>query len=276
MVAAGCADGSASHDDRPHIVVTHAILGSVVEDLAGDAADVRVAMPNGVDPHDFQPSAKDIAQIQNADLVVANGLGLEESLDDALQQAREAGIPVLQAADAVTVRRVGGAPDPHFWTDPSQMREVAAALAPAIEKALDVDLTAPAAATDRRLAALDAELEGLLGAIPAARRKLVTGHESMGYFARRYGFTLVGAVIPGLSSQAQVSASQLADLRAAVTREGVDVVFAEMGTPRQVADAIAAETSARVVELPAHALPEGASYEDLMRQTARTVAGALE
>lgn len=274
-VTAGCADESASPDGRPRIVVTHAILGSVVQDLVGDAADVRVVMPNGVDPHDFQPSAKDIAQIQNADLVVANGLGLEESLDDALQQAREAGIPVLQATDAVTVRRVDGAPDPHFWTDPSQMRTVAATLAPAIEQALDVDLTGRPGATDRRLAALDAEVERLLAPVPAARRKLVTGHESMGYFARRYGFTLVGAVIPGLSSQAQVSASQLADLRAAVAREGVDVVFAETGTPRQVADAIAAETGARVVELPGDALPEGASYEDLLRQTARAIAGAL-
>jgi zinc/manganese transport system substrate-binding protein len=260
---------------RPRIVVTHAILGAVVSDLVGDAAEVRVLMPAGADPHDFRPSAKDIARLRDADLVVANGLGLEEGLDDALEQAKADGVPMFEATDHVTLRRSNGAADPHFWTDPSQMRAVVAALATVAKEQLGLDLSASARATDRRLRALDAEVERVLAPIPISRRKLVTGHESMGYFARRYGFTLVGAAVPGLSSQARVSASELAHLASVIEREGVTVVFAEKGTPRQVADAIADETGARVVELPSHALPENGSYEDLMRETARRIADAL-
>jgi zinc/manganese transport system substrate-binding protein len=274
-LGAGCSSENESAGGRPAIVVTHAILGSVVEDLAGEVADVEVLMPNGADPHDFQPSAKDIERLRGADLVVANGLGLEESLDEALDQARSDGHRLFTAGDHVEVRLADGADDPHFWTDPAQMKTMAAALAAMMQSELGLDVSAQAAAAADRLEALDEAMDETLAPIPSGRRKLVTGHESMGYFADRFGFEYVGAVVPGLSTQAGVSASELADLKAVIAKEGVDVVFAEAGTPRQVTDAIAGETGARVVEIPAHALPDDGSYETLMRETAQLVAGAL-
>lgn len=274
-VATGCSDGDSSSDRRPSIVVTHAVLGSVVEDLVGDAADVRVLMPSGADPHDFQPSAKDIAALRNADLVVTNGLGLEESLDDALRQAQADGTAVFTAGDHVEVRRVAGAADPHFWTDPNQMRTVVAALATAVDDELGIDMASRAEAADKRLGALDGSILGALAHITASRRKLVTGHESMGYFARAYGFELVDTVVPGLSTQAGVSASQLAELKNTIARERVPVVFIEAGTPRQVTDAIADETGVSVVEIPSHSLPDAGSYDSLMRETATRIAEAL-
>ena len=125
------------------------------------------------------------------------------------------------------------------------------------------------------LIALDAEIAALLAPIPAERRQLVTGHESMGYFADRYGFTLVGAVIPGLSSQGEVSAQALGALGEAIRAAGVSVIFAEVGTPQTVADAIAAETGARLVALPSHALPSYGTYQTYLREMARIVAEAL-
>ena len=131
-------------------------------------------------------------------------------------------------------------------------------------------------ATERgRLTALDRETARTLAAIPPDRRRLVTGHESLGYFARRYGLEVVGAVIPGLSSQGGVSADALARLKQRIEAAGVDVVFAEAGTPRQVAEAIASETGARVVELAVETMPPDGRYATYMHQLAGTVASAL-
>lgn len=283
LAVAGCGGGPDGGSSRPRIAVTTSVLGSVVRELVGDRAEVRVIMPNGTDPHEFQPSARDASRLRQADLVVVNGLGLEESLDDPLAEARSAGVPVFTAGDHVDVRRFGegevtddgaGADDPHFWMDPEQMEKVVAALAPAVTDATGVDVSANATSLEQRLSALSGELAARARTIPPARRLLVTGHESMGYFARAYGFTLVGAIIPSLSSQAQASASSLAELRARMTARGVPVIFTEAGTPSAVAEAVGDATGARVVEVATHALPDDGSYLTFMRDVMdRVVAG---
>jgi zinc/manganese transport system substrate-binding protein len=314
LVATAC--GSSGDDsagppddgDAPTIVVTHAVLGAAVADLVGDAAEVEVVMPNGIDPHDFQPSAREIAAVGGADLVVANGLDLEEGLTDALEQAEADGVPVFYATDHVDVRRFGegevapddehaddesgdaptdvradddpdhggaGAADPHFWVDPASMAQVVAALGPVVTTELGVEVAGRAADLEDRLADLDAATEQTLAVVPADRRKLVTGHESMGYFARRYDFALVGALVPATTSQAAPSAGELSELAEQIEREQVPVVFTEVGTPPALAEAIADETGAEVVELTVHALPDDGSYATFIDEIASTVASAL-
>lgn len=310
VLAAGLAAGCGSDDPaagRPEIVVTTTVLGSLTQELVGDAAEVRVLMPNGVDPHDYQPSARDVEALRRADLVVENGLELEEGLLDALGRTRDSGVPVFTATDHVRLREIGedepaddhghedgdhahedeasgakgngdhahGPEDPHIWMDPVAMRDAMAALAPVVERELGVDLGERPAELAARLDALDAEIRETLAVVPEERRKLVTGHESMGYFADRYDFEIVGTVIPSLSSQAQVSASNLAALRRQVEAEGVPAIFNEAGTPPGVADAIGDQTGARVVEIGTHNLPGDGSYFTFMREAAATVAGAL-
>jgi zinc/manganese transport system substrate-binding protein len=158
---------------------------------------------------------------------------------------------------------------------PVAMAGVVEALAPVVRDELGLDLAGRGRALMARLNGLDAEIAAQVARIPPARRKLVTGHESMGYFADRYGFELVGAIIPSLSSQAQASAEALAELRDAVRAAGVPVIFNEIGTPDGVADAIAEETGARVVEIGTHTLPDDGSYATFMRETAVAVAGGL-
>jgi zinc/manganese transport system substrate-binding protein len=319
-LAAGLAAGCGSDDaaaGRPEIVATTTVLGSLTEELVGDSARVRVLMPNGVDPHDYQPSARDVEALRNADLVVENGLELEEGLLDALGEARTSGVAVFTATDHVRLREVGegepaddhgqegegdahaedegeahsedegaagagkeedhghGPEDPHIWMDPIAMRDAMTALAPVAERELGVDLGERPADLAARLDDLDAEIRETLAAVPEQRRKLVTGHESMGYFADRYDFEIVGTVIPSLSSQAQVSASNLAALRRQVEAEGVPAIFNEVGTPPGVADAIGDQTGARVVEIGTHNLPDDGSYFTFMREAAATVADAL-
>ncbi len=283
LLAAGCSGGGATPDPgTPSVVVTTPVIGAVVADLVGDRAVVTVLMGNGVDPHDWSPSAKDLERVEKADLVIANGLNLEEGLQKPLAEAEKRGVIVFRATDHVTVRQrtagVAGAGqeagDPHFWVDPLAMRDVVLALVPALGRVgIDVADRAPGLAA--RLADLDAATRATLAVIPEARRLLVTGHESMGYFADRYGFRLVGAVVPGLTSQGEVAAGQLADLRAAIEAAGVTVIFAEIGTPAAVVQAIGRETGAAVVELATHTLPADGSYATFIGRIATTIATAL-
>jgi len=290
---------SPAPDGDLDIVVTYSVLGSVVQDLVGDRATVTVLMGNGVDPHDWSPSAQDIEAVYAADLVVANGLDLEEGLRDVLDEAAANGVGVFEATDHITVRELGevdheddhadeshesgasddheddhGSLDPHFWVDPLAMRDVMGALAPIIG-GLGVDVSDRAADLEGRLVALDAEVRTTLEPIPGDARKLVTGHESMGYFADRYDLTLVGAVLPGLSSQGEVSAQELAGISEVIRDNGVTVIFTEIGTPQSVVDAIAGETGAQVVALPSHNLPADGSYVTFIRDIAGAIAGAL-
>jgi zinc/manganese transport system substrate-binding protein len=254
----------------------------------GDSADVVVLMPNGADPHEWAPSARDIASLQDADLVVRNGLDLEGGLLDALDTASDDGVPTFVASDHVEVRRVGageglptddpdqaeGAEDPHLWMDPLAMRDVVAALGPVLADA-GIDATASVAATIADLEALDATVRDIVAAIPADRRLLVTGHESLGWFADRYDFRLVGTIVPSLSSAAEVSSSELAALAERIADTGATVIFTETGTPSGVAEAIADDTGAAVVELPTVALPDDGSYSSFLVANATLIADAL-
>src|ERR1035437_7442518 len=144
---------------RKSIVVTYSILGSVVKDLVGDQADVIVSIPNGLDPHEWQPSAKDIERLNKADLIVENGLGLESGLSKTLDTARQRGVKFFTASDHIVVRHVGsgqgiptadpdqatGAPDPHLWMDPLAIKSVVAALADELKNDFGWDMSARAA-----------------------------------------------------------------------------------------------------------------------------------
>jgi zinc/manganese transport system substrate-binding protein len=166
-VAAGCGSGD-GRGDRPAVAVTTPVLGSLVRDLVGDRADVVVIIPDGADPHEYQPSARDAEALASADLVVENGLDLEEGLEDVLARAREDGVPVVTATDHVTLREAGpdeagggeehghGPEDPHVWMDPLAMADLVAALAPVVSGELGLDVTARAADLDARLQTLNA------------------------------------------------------------------------------------------------------------------------
>ena len=287
---AGCTSSttSKSSGDRKRIVVTYSILGSLVKEAVGDRADVVEIMPNGADPHEWEPSAKDIAQLNAADLIVRNGLGLEGGLKRALDRAAEKGVPTFVASDHITVRTVGqgeglpngdpdqtvGATDPHLWMDPLTLEDVITALGPALAER-GIDAAAGVATVTGELSRLNDQVSRILSTVPAANRNLVTGHESLGYFANRYGFTLVGAIIPSLTTQAGASASALSQLVAKVRQLHVRAIFTEIGTPPQVAEAIGSETGVTVIELATHNLPADGKYSTFLLDDARKVAAAL-
>ena len=272
------------------IVVTYSILGSVVKELVGNQANVIISIPNGLDPHEWEPSAKDIEAINKADLVIQNGLGLEGGMKKTLALAQSNGVKFFTASDYITIRHVGageglpsgdpdqatGAADPHLWTDPLAMKDVVAALAGYLKTNLDINVDTQSQDIQARLDNLNTQVATEVSALPQDSRKLVTGHESLGYFAQRYGFKLIGAVIPSLSDQADVSAADIATLKQEILDNNVKAIFAEQGTSPAVVNQIGAETGARVVDLSTHILPSDDSYFTFETQLAATIVDALK
>jgi len=295
----GAGSSSSPAPAGPSVVVTTPILGAVVKDLLGDRAEVTVLMPNPSDPHQWSPSAKDIEKVMNADLVVANGVGLEEGLEKTLEEAAKAGVAVFHGGDYIQVRQGGGhehegeatpgaeasaepagdeheheGGDPHFWVDPISMRDVVAALTAEMAE-MGVDVKDRGADLEQRLEELDEETRTTLAVVPEPNRELVTGHVSLGYFADRYDFELIGSVIPGLSSNGEVSAGELAQLKADIEEHGVKAIFTELGTSDAVVAAISEETGVQVVRLALPVLPDDGSYFTYIRGIATNVADAL-
>lgn len=265
--------------DRPLVVVTTNILGDVVGELVGDEAEVLTLMPPNADPHSFEISAQTAARMRAAAVIVANGLGLEEGLAAHVVAAEDDGVPVILAGDHLevldyAVGDAAGTPDPHFWTDPARMADVVAALGDELGAIEGVDAEAIGQHTDRYLGdldALDREMRDAFGALDAERRALVTNHHVFGYLADRFGFRIIGAVIPSGTTLAAPSASDLRDLVAAIDDAGVPAVFAESSQPDRLVQVLAdeADLDIAVVELFTESLTDtdgGApTYLDLMR-----------
>jgi zinc/manganese transport system substrate-binding protein len=290
LAVMGCAPAAKIVQEKKVIMVTYSVLGSLVKDLAGDQFDVRVSIPNGLDVHEWEPSAKDIEALNKASLIVRNGLGLEGGMEKALAQAVTAGVPMFTASDHIVVRTVKagqglptgdpdqavGAQDPHLWMDPLRMKAFVVALAADLKTRFGVDVAVKATDLAGRLDTLDAQIKAKVAALPEAKRLLVTGHESLGYYADAYGFTLVGAIIPSLTDQAEVSASDMAALKKTIQANKVAVIFTELGTPPKVAQALGNEMNLKVVEITTHALLPDGSYFTFLGTLSDTVVQALQ
>ncbi|MFS0910504.1 zinc ABC transporter substrate-binding protein AztC [Microbacterium sp. 179-I 3D2 NHS] len=283
----GCAEETGS--DRPQIVVTTNILGDVVENVVGDAAKVTTLMKPNADPHSFEISAQEAARMDAADLLVTNGLGLEEGLQRHIDRTASAGVPTLVAGDVIDVlpytsEDAGGADDPHFWTDPARVVDVIDALESALLDIDGIDVEQIRANADdylAELAELDEEMSAAFAEIPADRRALVTNHHVFGYLADRFGFRLVGAVIPGGTTLAAPSAADLRDLTDAIDEAGVRTIFAESSQPDRLIQVLASEAGIEVdvVELFTESLTEpgeGAhTYLTMMRANTERIADGL-
>ncbi|KQR37425.1 zinc ABC transporter substrate-binding protein AztC [Microbacterium sp. Leaf159] len=264
-------------DTRPTIVVSTNILGDVVEELVGEQAQVVTLMKPNADPHSFEISAQEAATLRGADLLVSNGLGLEQGLQQHLDAADT--VPAFVAGDVIEVLDYSegdatGMPDSHFWTDPERMIDVVDAIEPVLAEIDGIDAEVlDAAVEDYRgqLQALDAEMAEAFTTIPDERRALVTNHHVFGYLAERFDFDIVGAVIPGGTTLAAPSASDLADLVDAIEETGVPAIFAESSSPDRLVQALASEANVQVevIELYTESLTgpdEGApDYLTMMR-----------
>jgi len=269
-----CSSSEPAETARPNIVVTYSVLGSVVTDLVGDAADVTTLIPDGQDPHDFQPSARDIEAINNADIVVSNGLDFEEGLLEVLATAETNGVPQLRVGNSITQRVVEGEhtiADPHVWLSPANFIQALPSLTAAINNATGLSIDATTALN--QLTQLDKEINEVIGSISSC--VMVSGHDEMGYFADRYGCTVIGAIIPSFSTTSEATAKQIADLKVLASSNNVKAVFTGLGTPAEVSEQLANELGIAAVSLSTHYLNGAANYREFMLNLANQIAEAL-
>lgn len=269
-----CSTPESESSARPNIVVTYSVLGSVVTDLVGDAAEVTTLIPDGQDPHDYQPSARDIEAINNADIVVSNGLDFEEGLLEVLATAETKGIPQFRLGNSITQRVVEGEhtiADPHVWLSPANFIQALPSLTAAINKATGLSINETSAID--RLTQLDNEIKEIIGTISSC--VMVSGHDELGYFADRYGCTVIGAIIPSFSTTSEATAKQIAELKVLAASNNVKAVFTGLGTPAEVSEQLASELGIAAVSLSTHYLNDAANYRDFMLKLANQIAEAL-
>jgi ABC-type Zn uptake system ZnuABC Zn-binding protein ZnuA len=281
--------------DRLQVLATTSIIGDVVSQVGGEAIELTVLMKPGQDPHSFEPTVGDLTAAAEADVIFVNGWDLEEGLVADLENvARD--VPLVPIAAGIAPLAFGGheeeagqaqhGADPHTWLDPHLVRqwvENAEQMLADLDPAHAGEYAGNASAYQAELEALIAYYDQKVAQIPADRRKLVTNHDSLGYFAQAYDFEVVGTVVPAASTLAEPSASDLAELLKAMEREGVCTLFAETTANEQLAETVATELgnceSVQVVTLYTGALgPAGSeadNYLDMMRANIDAIVSGL-
>jgi ABC-type Zn uptake system ZnuABC Zn-binding protein ZnuA len=236
--------GDAAGDSGLHVVATTGQAADLTRAVTGDRAHVTGLLPPNADPHAFEIRPDDVKELSGAGLVVRSGGDLDEWLDGAIDSSG-ADAQVLTLANHVE----SDGDDPHWWQDPRNAIAAVAAIRDALIEADPAGADAyrrNAIAYTRRLERLDRQVAACIGKVPAAQRTLVTTHDSLGFYARRYGIRVVGAVIPSRSTAAQPSAGEISELVETIRREDVKAIFAESSIKPDVEEAIARESGARI------------------------------
>jgi len=273
--------------DLPVIAVTYSVIGNIVSQLVGDNATVNVVIPDGQDPHDFQPSAKDIETINNAALVVSNGLEFEEGLEEVLENIAKSSGNIFMVGEHITVRKIEDDDhgddhhdddkhvdgDPHLWLSPATMLEMLPALTTALSDAVGADLSAEATALTTKLQDLDGQVESIINSLGECN--LVSGHDEMGYFADRYGCNVIGAIIPSFTTTSEATAGELAELKLLVEQYKVRAIFTGLGTSPDTASQLAKELGIKAVTLSTHYLDGVTNYQEFILNLTNQIAEAL-
>ena len=253
-LAAGCGAGSdKAGPGQVKVVATTTQIGDFARAVGGDRAKVVQLLKPNTDPHDYEPRPADVRETADAAVVLENGDRLDRWMGQVVKQA--GGRPhVIDLGDRAPVKLPGETSgeeasrhDPHWWHDPRNAEAAVTAIRDALGNANPDARAVYARNADAylaRLRALDRGIADCLGRVPAPQRKLVTDHDAFDYFARRYAITVVGAVIPSQTTQAQASAKDVAELSRLIRREGVKAVFPESSINPKLARAIADQTGA--------------------------------
>lgn len=248
--AAGCGDDGAGGSGSASLtaVATTTQVGDFVRQVGGERVEVEQILEPNADPHDYEPRPSDAVALGDAELVFRSGGELDEWLGELIDSAGGDAQP-LQLSDAVRLTEREGAVDPHWWQDPRNAVLAVNAIRDALAEADPAGrgtYRRNAAGYVRRLRRLDSQVAGCIERVPPRQRKLVTTHDALGYYADRYGLEVVGAILPSLSSQAQPSSKDTAELVDQIERLGVRAIFPESSLNPKLERAVARETGAEV------------------------------
>jgi zinc/manganese transport system substrate-binding protein len=276
LAFAACGSDDDGSSGGANVVATTGIVADITAGVTGPDASVEQIVPNGSSPHDFQLSAQDRQELEQADLVIVGGAGLE------------AGIPIddLDAPTWTLTDHVGellpfegGGSDPHVWMNPARVADAVPSLADALAEVDPAHADAyreRAGAYATELRDLDSELSKALNDIPAANRELVTSHDSLSYFADRYRFDVVATAFPASGAEAGASASTIAEVEDAVRDSGVPTVFAGEEDDPETLRLVADETGVEIEEnLLIESPGDAGSYEEMLRHDVGLIAAGL-
>jgi len=236
--------GCGSSGTGAEVVATTTQVADLARVVAGTRAEVHAILRPNSDPHEYEPRPSDARALAGAKLVLSSGGEVDDWLGD-LVGAAGGGARTVTLEDAVSRR----GDDPHWWQDPHNAMRAVAVIRDAlssVDPAGRATYARNAARYERRLARLDRGIARCIDEIPPGRRKLVTTHDALGYYARRYGLEVVGALIPSLSTQAQPSARETERLVDQVRREHVPAIFPESALNPKLERAVSREANARV------------------------------
>jgi ABC-type Zn uptake system ZnuABC Zn-binding protein ZnuA len=260
---------------QPEVLATTTILADLAKQVAGDRLRVGSVVPVGAHVEEYEPTPDDAKRVSGAKILIVNGLDLDKWADPLLKNKK---------ADAPVITLTEGLPDlagnPHMWFDPQLARKYVEKIRDALV-ALDPQgkdgYTTRAKAYDAALVSLDTELKTKAATVPQARRKLVTSHDAFPYFAKAFGFEVVGFVQP--QPDKEPSAKELAKLVDTVKAAKVPAVFVEAGTSKSLTETLAKEAgvSKVITDLPTDSIlaAPADSYLGLMRVTMDKVTSAL-
>jgi manganese/zinc transport system permease protein len=246
LAASGCGDDE-SGSGKPRVVATTMQLQDMARQVGGDAVEVHGILGPDAEPHEYEPKPSDAEAVADADLVIANGGGLDDWLGDLLDNAGG-------DAQRVTVldelpNNIGADEDPHIWHDPGWAKEMVDAVEFAIREQAPEARWRIKENADRLRNEIDAterKIRALLDPIPAGRRKLVTSHDAFGWFARAYGIEVVGSVLPSVTTDAEPSGEQVRELVEDIRAADVDTIFTEHAVNAKLERQVADEAGARV------------------------------
>ncbi len=289
LFLAGCGSAPQSTEDTFSVLASTSFLADITQNVAGDRVIVEMLLPLGADPHAYQAAPSDVSKIAKSDVLILNGLEYEHFIEPLLENAGGEHL-IITATDGLTANEIESEEtpgemvgDPHMWLDVNRatryVENIRDGLIQADPNGTDT-YKANADAYIAQLNDLDAWIVAQVNTIPAECRLLVTNHEAMGYFAQRYGFTVVSSILPSFSSEAGVSAQEIAAAIESVKSSGAPAIFLGEVENADLANQIAAETDVKVVNtLYLESLTDGEpapTYIDMMKHNVTQIVNALK
>ena len=287
LFVSACSSTDAVDDTgRLRIVATTSIVGDVVAKIGGESVDLSNLLPIGIDPHSFDPSPQDVVTLSAAQVVFINGVELEAFIEPLLKNI-DAPVEIVAVSEGLELIEFGDQneydADPHVWLDPNNVilwTEIIERVLSRHDPTNAEEYATNAAAYRAELDSLDDWIATELAPLEPDQRKLVTDHASLAYFARRYDFEIVGAIVPGYSSVAEPSAQDLAELQDAILGLNARAVFVGSTVNQTLAARLAEDTGTQLVSLYTGSLsePDGpaGTYLDYMHYNVNAIKAALE
>jgi zinc/manganese transport system substrate-binding protein len=288
LLLGACGTATPQATGQLKVVATFSILGDLVKNVGGDKIDLRVLVGPDADTHTFEPSPTDGTALVNASLIFENGLGFERWLDDLYtasgSKAERVVVTPGITPGVIAIGDEAGEIDPHAWQDVTFTIGMVNIIRDALMKADAANADtyqANATAYIQQLNDLDQYITSQMNVIPAERRKLVTNHDALGYFAKHYGFEIIGSALGTLSTEAgDPSAAQLARLIEEVKGAGVPTIFTENVENSKVIEQVASEAGVVVGQpLYTDALgqqgTDGDTYVKMMRHNIDAIVAGL-